>query len=468
MQEHLDSDDAEQSIKNNRSRLGQMLIKGEANITSCSISRDGSIMFVSTIMAIKAFHLTIPNLDLKEKLEPLKVKLPSIIESAGATMLQISPDSRWLCWVKDGHQVHIAEIIREDRGFSIKPGPTDLIRLREQHNNLRRSGLGAYGRRVTHIAFSPDSRILATADLAGHIDTWLLRDDGVQNETASAEDDAASSSHSSLSSFDEYGTGDGSGPRAWILNPKASLLPKLSHAPVVLSFSDDALGPILRDEGKEGPDDYVLLAVTSASRIYTFNPLEGRLTHWSNRNAAWKLPEKIKATRDPIKGVVWSGSRAWMYTASSLFMIDLSQDFLEPEFGSSKKSRKRKRGADSGAGSKTEKGPLAPQQVRMSLAGEGKTGEWVDVEMEEAEPQAQGIADEDEDDDAEEVGGEELEKLRKREQREGDAPGAEEQLRKWWYTFKYRPILGVLPMENGKGQTNGSKAIEVALVERPK
>lgn len=483
-QELLDSDDVEQSKKKNRPRLGRIFIKGESNISSCSISRDGSILFVSTATAIKAFHLTIPSDDQKQELKIRKIELPSIIESAGATIVQISPNGRWLGWVQEGTQLRIAKITREDSETSIQPRPAKLTRLRRDiPKHVRLGGLGNYERRVTHIAFSPDSSILATADLAGYVDTWVLHDGGVQNGTASAQDDAASSSDSNDSSDDEHASE--SGP-AWIRNPKASLFPKLSHAPVALSFSDDAIGPILRDEGEEGPDDYVLLAVTAASRIYTFNPLEGSLTKWSRRNAAWKLPKEIRATRDPIKGVVWSGSRIWMYGTSSFFMLDISQDFTEQESGSSKKSRKRKRGADSGAGSKTEIGPLAPQQVRMSLAGDGKTGEWVDVEMAEAEPQAEGIADEDEDDDAEEeMGGGELEKLRKREQRgrsaegEEDAPGAEEQRKKWWHTFKYRPILGVLPLEgHGKGQTDGvngsSKVateiptIEVALVERPK
>lgn len=485
MQELRDSDDVKLSEKKNRPRIGRMFIKGESNITSCSISRDGSILVVSTATAIKAFHLTIPSDDQKQELKIRKLEVPSTIESAGATIVQISPNGRWLGWIQEGSQVRIAKITLEDSGISIQPRPAKLTRLRRNiPKHLRLGGLGSYERRVTHITFSPDSSVLATADLAGYVDSWILHDGGVQNGAASAEDDAASSSDSSASSDDEDATE--SGP-AWIRNPKASLFPKLSQAPVALSFSDDALGPTLRNQGEEGPDSYVLLAVTAASRIYTFNPLEGSLTKWSRKNPVWKLPEEIRATRDLIKGVVWSGSRIWMYGPSFVFMLDISQDFTEQESGSLKKSRKRKRGDDSGAGSKTALNKLAPQQVRMSLAGDGKAGEWVDVEMADAEPQADGTGDEDENDDAEEeVGGGEVEKLRKREQRgrsegEEDAPGAEEQRKKWWHTFKYRPILGVVPLEGGdeKGKTNGvngssKKAaieipkIEVALVERPK
>lgn len=482
----LDSDDGDKTCKRDCPRLGRILIDGESNITSCSISRDGSILVVSTATAIKAFHLTIPNIDLDEELKIRKISVPSITisttENAGATIVRVSPNGRWLAWIEEGSQVRIAKIAREDSGFSIQPRVAKLTRLRRDiPKHVRLGGLGSYERHITHITFSPDSSILATADLAGYVDTWVLREGGVQNGEAPAEDDTASSSDDEDASE--------AGP-SWVRNPKASLIPKLAHAPVALSFSDDTLAPTLRDEGEEGPDDYILLAATATSRIYTFNPLAGSLTKWSRRNAVWKLPEEIRSTRDLIKGVVWAGSRIWMYGVSFVFMIDLSFDFTEQESGTPKKNRKRKRGADSGAGSKTEIGTLAPQPVRTLVAEDDKEGQWVDVEMADAEPQADGTGDEDENDDAEEeMGGGELEKLRKREQggrpegEEDAPPGAEEQRKKWWHTYKYRPILGIAPLEvtDGKGRTNGisvngssKKAareiqkIEVALVERPK
>lgn len=476
------SDDFEREMKKNHPRLRQIQILGESNITSCSISRDGTFLVVSTATAIKAFQLTIRNLDGKEECKVRTIEVPSTIASAGATLVQVSPDGRWLCWAQDGSQIRIAKVTREDSEISIQPRLAKLTRLRRDiPKHVRLGGLGNYERRVTHITFSPDSSILATADLAGYVDTWVLPDGGGQNGAALAEDDAASSSGSSDSSEDEDTSDSG---RTWIRNPKAPLLPKLSHAPVALSFSDDALAPMLRDEGEEGPDSYILLAVTAASRIYTFNPLEGSLTRWSRRNTVWKLPEEIRATRDLIKGVMWTGSKLRMYGASFFCKLDLSFDFTEQEPGSSNTSRKRKRGADSGAGSKAETGALAPQHVRMSLTEDGKTGEWVDVDMVDADPHADGTGDEDENDDAEEEeGGRELEKLRKREQHgrlEGEEdPSSSGEQPKWWQTFEYRPILGIVPVEfgDGNGETNGANGsskkaapaapkIEAVLVER--
>lgn len=488
MKDLLNSDDVEQSMEGNRKLLGRILIKGESNITSASISKDGSILAVSTVAAIKLFHLT-TSTDPQEELSIRKIGVSSAVESAGATLLQISPNGQWLCWVQDGTKIFIARIIRDDNSddleISIQPRPAKLTRLRRDiPKHVRLGGLGSYDRRVAHIAFSPDSSILATADLSGYVDTWVVQHGDMQNGASSAEDDDASSASSDSSDSEEEKTDSG---HRWIRNPRASLFPKLSNSPVVLSFSDAALGPSLTGE-ESGSVDYILLAVTNASRVYTFHPLTGSLTKWSRRNTAWKLPEEIRATRDLIKGVVWQGSRIWFYGVSFLFMLDISLDYTEEETKKhEKRSRKRKRGADSGAGSKMEANhALVPTHVRMSVGEDGKKGQWVDVEMVDADAATNGTAgEEEEEDEDEDTDGGELQKLRDRELQtqtgEGDTTDGG-QHRKWWHTYKYRPILGVVPLEAGDiHQTNGNHSskkgkgvgnvpppMEVALVERPK
>lgn len=500
MKDLLDSEDVEHGIENNRKLLARILIKGESNITSAAISRDGSVLVVATASAIKAFHLT-PTDNAKEELKIGQIQVPTSIGKDGSTLVQISPNGQWLSWIQDGVKVLVTRIIRNDSSsdsqITIHPRPAKLIRLRRDiPKNVRLGGLGSYDRRVTHIAFSPGSDILATADLAGYVDTWVLRDGSLQNGASSSEDDDASSSASSDADSDVEN--DTEAGLRWTRNPKAPLLPKLSHAPVVLSFSEDSLGPSLRGEGG-ATDDSILLAVTAASRIYTFHPLEGALTRWSRRNGVWKLPDEIRATRDLIKGAVWQGSRIWMYGVSFLFMLDISQDYADGEAAADestkhKRSRKRKRGVDTGAGSKMDKGEaLAPQHVRVALAEDGKVGEWVDVQMADADRAESQVEDDDEDESGEEGG--ELQKLRDREQSAAAAQknGASEAAgedgsstthRNWWHTYKYRPILGMVPLStttedvqqaNGvvNGKTKGTSstktaALEVALVERPK
>lgn len=486
MKDLLETDDVEEGIEGNRKLLGRILIKGDANITSASISRDGSILVVSTSSSVKAFHLkTITGL--KEELKISKIDVPTSISDLGATKVQISPDSRWLCLTPEGSKSIITKILHDgtpdEKHVAIYPRPTKLVRLRRDiKKHTRLGGLGSYDRRITHVAFSPDSEMLATADLAGYLDTWVLRDTGLQNGGNSTEEGDASSSSASDGSSDEEQEVE-SGPR-WIRNPKASLIPKLITAPVVLSFSEEGLRA--RGDGEE--EDYTLLAITTASRVYTFHPLEGAMTKWSRRNTLHELPEEIRATRDLIKGVVWQGSRIWLYGNTFLFMLDTSLDFAEEASATAltpKKGTKRKRGGDTGAGSKMEVGALGPQHMRVALAKGGKKGEWVDVEMADAQPGQESSGDmDDEDEDDDEEGGEtdggELQKLRRSKQN-GDAVEAS-QRRKWWHTYKYRPILGVVPLEEihgagANGVTNGVNGnsqkstelppLEVALVERP-
>lgn len=528
MKDLLEGEDVEQSIEDNRKLLGRILIKGESNITSASISRDGTLLFVATATAIKAFHLAV-GVDAEDDLKIRKIAVPASMENSGSTLVQISPNGQWLCWVQQGTKVLATRILRDDSSsespVTIHPRPAKLARLRRDiPKHVRLGGLGGYDRRVTHVAFSPDSATLAAADLAGYIDTWVLQqvdnnalqngptanDDDASSESDSDDDDAASTTSSTASSS----------PR-WTRNPKAALLPKLSHSPVVLSFSDAALGPALRQDedssNKDINDKYILLAITASSRIYTFHALEGALTRWSRRNAAWKLPDEIRATRDLIKGALWQGSRVWMYGTSFLFMLDIALDYEEDESSSggkqngsstngahSKTSRKRKRGADTGAGSRMESAhSLAPQHVRIAGGG---SGEWVDVEMADA-VDADSHNDDDEDEDSEDENGE-LQKLRDQQltatttpstkNKESSSEGAVAKRRNWWHTYKYRPILGVVPLssaapeeeneEQASAAANGAGAkkkntkatkqqqqaataattLEVALVERPK
>jgi U3 small nucleolar RNA-associated protein 4 len=316
------------------------------------------------------------------------------------------------------------------------------------------------------------------------MDTWVLRGPGEGANGAGGEDDDGATSDSSSDSSDEEAE-DVAGER-WVRNPKAKLLPKLSAAPVVLSFAKTQ-----RDDG-----DYDMLAVTAFKTLLVFNPLSGSLSEWSRRNTYPKLPAQFRDTRDQVKGVVWQGHRAWIYGVSSLFMLDLSQDFvLEKDVSESKNGQKqgtkRKRdGQEAGAGGKMEKHSLVPQRVRTTVGGPDET-KWEDVEMVDADDQksvggaSSGVDDiddddDDEDEDSDNVG--ELQRLRdgqgaNGEEAEGAGASADKEQgpasrAKWWHTYQFRPILGIVPIEGGSGLTNGDVSdglppLEVALVERP-
>ncbi|KAL2023654.1 hypothetical protein VTK56DRAFT_1811 [Thermocarpiscus australiensis] len=463
-QQLLDDPQASASLRKNRKFLAQVLVKGDSHISSAAISEDGTLLVASTASDIKVFQLDFSS---RPHFEQPQIKgVDMATAGLGATNVQISPDKQWISWVEEGSRVMVASVRTSESAAGTSytvSRPCKLHRLRRQvPKHLLLGGLGSYDRNITQMAFSPDSRMLGVADLAGYIDTWVLRGPSEQtNGTGGEDDDGASSGYSSDSSEEEPEDAES---ERWVRNAEAALLPKLNSAPVVLSFSRTR-----RDDG-----DYDLLVITTLKQLFIFNPLHGVLSEWSRRNTYLKLPEPFKDTRDQVKGVVWQGPRAWIYGVSSLFMLDLSQDFdPEKDAPEGKNGRnqgtKRKRGVqESGAGGRMEKHSLVPQRVRIAAGPDG--GKWEDVEVAEAEDQksigaSSGVEDDDDDTD-----GGELQRLR---DHEGGANAQhaerEGQRAKWWHTYQFRPILGIVPVEGTQqqGAAGGIPPLEVALVERP-
>lgn len=515
-------------LDKNRTRLATILIKGEFNITSAAISRDGSLLVVTTSTDVKVFAIAMPSTPLKkEELKISKVSVPDAVASSGASAVRISPDGAWICLIKEGNRPMLVRV-RNPTGVSgSKPSldtrPWKLRRLSRTAQKLGRlDGQQSYERTITQIAFSADSRVLAVADLAGFVDTWLLDRPQLDGADASADalpSDPSDSSSSSEASDDEQET-TAKGP--WIRNPKAALLPRLPAAPVVLSFSKHTpnLGSGPMSSGID--DDYTLVAITTSWHVLAFHPLAGTLTPWSRRNPRSRLPEQLLATRDLAKGVLWQGSRLWIYGISFLFMLDLSVDCIPepsalPQPGDvttakrngidlempPPRSVKRKRGNESGAGNKmTAKESLEPRHVKVL-----DRGGWRDrTEDDDVAMRDPGCSDSDD----EEEGGEfsnragELERLRYKEAvADSDQTGQQQlvagqvQRPRWFQTFKYRPMVGIVELggdeaatarlngaPKGVKKTAGAAAddddhmetmdtastlprLEVALVERP-
>jgi len=460
-------------IRKNRRLIAQLVVKGESNITSAAISEDGTLIVVSTVSEVKAFQL-----DYRRgpsAAQPQLKKLDITTSGNGATKVEISPDANWLCWVEEGSKITVARINTTGGTHEITQ-PYKVKRLpREISKNLLLGGLGSYDRNVTQVTFSPDSKMLAVADLAGYIDTWVLLGPGEQSNGAIKQDEEElSSSDESSDEEDEQTEGE-----RWTRNPKAALIPKLASAPAVLSFSKTSL-----PDG-QGDDDYLLLAITTLNQVLLFNPLHGSLADWSRRNTYAKLPEPLRVTRDLVKGAVWQGPRVWIYGISFLFMLDLSQDMDAESAVEQKNGRKlgnkRKRDNESGAGGKMDKHTLAPHSIKTAV-GPPEGVEWVDVEMVDADDSksvgaSSGFEDDDDDEDDETDGGE-LQRLR--ESGEGGGNGEDSAAlekaassgpAKWWHTYQYRPILGIVPLQNTDQQDGASEEgfppLEVALVERP-
>ncbi|KAH6634247.1 WD40-repeat-containing domain protein [Chaetomium sp. MPI-SDFR-AT-0129] len=465
----LDDHQAALSLRKNRKLLAQVLVQGESHISSAAISEDGTILVASTTAGIKVFWLNFATADQTDQLQVRK--LDTSIDARAATRIQISSDNRWISWVEDGSQVFVAQVHETESAvsdpYTISP-PCKLRRLRRQiPKHILLGGLGSYDRNITQTSFSPDSRLFGTADLAGFIDTWVLRGPGEGADGIGGENDGATGESSSDSSDEEV---DDVASERWVRNPNARLLPKLSAAPVVLSFSET--------QRKDG--DYDLLVITAAKTLLVLNPLRGALSEWSRRNSYPKLPVTFRDTRDQVKGVVWQGHRVWIYGVASLFMLDLSQDFdpekdLVVDKKGKKQGIKRKRGRhESGAGGKMENNSLAPQRIRVAAGPDGD--KWEDVEMADADDQKSvGASSGADDDDDEDTDGGELQRLRDNQDPNGITLDGEHEgpkTAKWWHSYQFRPLLGIVPIKTVSGLTNGGAVdgippLEVAVVERP-
>ncbi|GKT92081.1 U3 small nucleolar RNA-associated protein [Colletotrichum tofieldiae] len=453
--------DVDANLEKNRKLLKTILVKGESNITSAAITQDGSFLVAATGTDVKAFHLQHQNPTKPSDVKLASVAVPKPLASNGASKIVLSPDGGWVAAVQDGSKVLVAKITRDDGDNTITiQKPRVVNRLRRnipKHQAL--GGLGNYERSITQLAFSPDGRMLASTDLAGYIDTWVLQ--SAQDTAAEDDVDAASASDS-----DESGDEDSAVPSAderWARNPRASLLPKLPAPPVVLSFSDETT-----TADGAAATEYTLVAVTTSWHILAFHPVAGSLTSWSRRNPVSRLPATIRDTRDLAKGLLWQGARVWIYGVSFLFMLDLSQDLAVPTGAADAETalvqhqagtKRKRRGPESGAGARMGIGAIVPQQVDR-FVGSKASKEWQDdiekkLAKDEDAMDVDGDDSDGDDDGGSESEGGELAALRNRNQETQTEEGAEGKTR-WWYTYKYRPILGIAPLSSGPAAADAS------------
>lgn len=480
-------------VSKNRKLLARILVKGEANITSVSISSDGSLLVVATASDVKVFHLQPKSEAKKDELKITKIDVPEKVSAFGATGVKISPDGQWVCLVQEGSRVALVKVVLGSDETEGQPTiDTQAIKLNRVKRDIPKhtafSGLGQYDRSITQIAFSPDTKMLAVADMQGFVDTWIRGSHPGVEVDGEADDESDDSDSES-----EEGTPKA--PKEWTRNPNAALLPKLRNSPTLLSFSDHIPTDGPRPENSDLANDYLLLAATAKPQILLLHPLSGHIASWSRRNPTERLPIQFRNIRDLVKGALWSGDRVWLYGNTFVFMFDISQDIAEDALDPSTalvsldeqgRPRKRKRGKDTGAGNKMQIGAIGPTKVERYANGQA---EELDVDRRAADAmdtdeQSQPGDDSDGDDsDAEPRGSSSELAIRRKvdQQQSGGAPQSSGL--GFWHTHKYRPILGIVPLESPADEPAAEedddnaapivaagparKTLEVALVERP-
>jgi U3 small nucleolar RNA-associated protein 4 len=463
-----------------RKLVAKILIKGEANITSATLSADGNLLAAATATDIKLFQLKSRKLEDGGGLKVSKIPVPSSF-SIGARHIQFSSDEKWLCIVRPDSKAYVARLLHTSTSTIIHPQLSKLSRIdRQIEKRILLGGLGTYDRTITQIAFSSDSRILAVSDLAGYIDTFVLSglEDLTQADVLPDEEDSDASDSDESEGEEENKKLKLILGQCWKRNPSAASLPKLPSAVTVLSFrpstepqtNGDAIhaittrhnpNPIPHDLPK-GEDR--LLATTSTGDVFELEVLKGSLSPWSRRNPTANFPRDFRKIRDQARGCIWdvtgSRERVWIYGMGWLWMFDLSRDFPTSGEGSSRK-RKRGVGKASGAGSTIPDEDLEIGISRkMDKIVHGEVNESQDVPLQDKE--IMDVDSEDAEDDTA------MERLPRGNEEEQQVVKTDEEKtsggRRWWRTFKYRPILGMCVIGERADDDVGP---EVVIVERP-
>lgn len=351
---------------------------------------DGSSLALSTISCIKLFRLRQKD----NQLLVSKTEIPTSIGEAGARTVKFSPDGKWLLLIRSDSKIQICRLKRDEgarKGLLILPKLVTLKRLpRDATETQSELGLASYMRTISRVVFSADSRILAVGDLAGYLDTWVLKGCEDFTEEINKQETVLEQPNRSDDESSEEGIhAQVTLGQSWIRNPAAYILPKLPSAALILTFrprrpnhDKQVTGGIsLKVKGRSSHSKYAslpdhedrLFVFTDEHQMYEFHVLSGKLSAWSRRNPSSQLPMAFQGIRDRAMGSIWEirglKERIWLYGNSWLWMFDLSLDFpadldrrnqtadgelLPSEL--SAKNLKRKRGLGDGNSEGIEKG----------------------------------------------------------------------------------------------------------------
>lgn len=478
-----------------RKLVAQLNIAGRDNIRSVSISVDGKVLAAATSSEIKIFQLR--KRPESDRLTVRKLEVPDDLADSGARSLNFSPDCKWLVAVTPESEVQIVRLAPESDHPKRLRVVSRVVELDRHHRRqVSQSGFKDYDRAISRIAFAADSSVLVTGDLSGYLDSWVL--EGHEDLTAPALDAAKHDSDkaSSVGASDSASSSDSSDDedeiavfygQHWTVNPAGHMLPKLDSAPLVLTFRPPrtpqqhtltngnpgihATRHNPHAHSHELPHgQHKLFVVTARHQMYEFDILAGKLSEWSRRNSSDVLPEDFKKLLDRVISAVWDVTeqreRMWLYGSGWVWMLNVGSDLREKANSQSLMNGKRKRrGSETNQNKRRKPGsgaggaiPLSRREGALSTARKHENGKWADVNLDRE-------AKRDDDDDDEDVTGLQLTRLESTDggkQVDEEAPSE----RKWWFTYKYRPILGMVPLEDEDDRSAG-RPFEVVIVERP-
>jgi U3 small nucleolar RNA-associated protein 4 len=526
----------------------KLLLKGDENITSANMSANGSLVVVATAVGVKLFQLRRRKENGLLRYRTRQIEVPAAIARLGAKTVTFSPDGHWLCVVRLTNVIVMAKFMHSESPEERPRFLDQIVKLtrskREILGNVTDLDPNLYLDSICSIAFSTDSRVLAVGDLAGRTDTWLLEgyEDTMQEANMANGSSSKGSPDNSTSTSSEEDDSDEDDTivvqgQKWIRNPAAATLPRLNSAVLVLSFRpmDNKQSPQLTNGNvglhatRHTPHPYShdlptgnakLIVVTATNQVTEFDVLNGGLSDWSRRNPIAYSPDVLKTIKDPAMGSFWgAGSnpdRLWLYGATWLFMLDMSQDLPDPQVLGrighyevlnpvENMQRKRRRSSDNmklpakrntGAGDTIDASDASISVVRHILTSRRSNPDQNWIEKQEVETRRSYS------DGESSFQAPTLALMRRNGKSETqtsvlDRPGhvvvngairgstpeqpsgtrnlASSDALVTWHTYQYRSILGIVPIGQGDshadgqlgGNTHAGRNVEVAIVERP-
>jgi U3 small nucleolar RNA-associated protein 4 len=400
--------------------VARIVVKGDENICDAVLSTDGALLAVVSAAGLRIFRLS-----LGQDRQPTVVKRLATIAGLGGKLATFSSDSKWLAVISHSNKVKLFSTRQNAEGGLESESFVEVGRINRDSDVRLGGSLGNYWRTVNRVGFSPDGKMLVASDISGYLDCWTVAEalpptngNAKHGDTDSSDDDTDSDDEAAAQ-IDGW---------EWRRSEAAESLPRLDSAPIVLSFRP-----------RTGPEDgYRLLVLSAKHSIFEFSLSAGSFTDWSRRNPTEVLPDKFKDTRDRAMGSFWgTDGWWWIYGAAWVFGVDTTVDHTS----NADASKKRKR--DLGGSGATN---AVKRREQMALV----RAQEKEAVVKKAPKDEEGSGDQD---GAPSAGGNE----------DGTAPPKEERERhKWFMTFKYRPILGIVPVAAKQGYQ-----VQVALIERP-
>ena len=465
--------------------VAQISLDTDTNIRNVSITADGKLLAASTDQEVKVFQLR-----KQYGYDPLairKMPLPDDLANIGSRMMNFSPNGKWLAVVSQENEVLVARITEDPSRPKCLQVLPKLAELDQRYRQPRsQSAFRDFDRTINQVAFGNDSTVLVASDLSGYLDSWVLEG---QEDLSTAmistrpppNGVAAGPESESDSSEDEDDIAVFFGQH-WTENPSGHLLPKLDSAPLVLIFrpwrrlaKDGVDGNAITPSNRR--EQHKLWVLTAKHHMLEFDILGGRLSDWSRRNPTAALPEDFRKILGRVMGAVWDVSeekeRIWLYGDSFVCMLNVGVDLADgatPLPGKKRRKSKvlgevdddasKRRKLDSGAGGRTAD---SHRKGAANVVDQYEDGGWTKVDLDR---QDEPVEDDDEEGDEADF------RLIKVEGSGDDTTAAagnefdSTQSRKFWCTFKYRPILGMVALED-EMDLDGEKPVEVVIVERP-